>query len=153
MEYNDFPILDDARYKLMQDKFNEQFAFDRKENVFLIYLELSQCANSIPLLFPQVNTQICEQLKLAKQNLDKLISNFEATFNLPQQTKEIRQTTLFNLLKNMANVQKKLIKWLRQEQKEYFKQFALNSIEEISNNLLNLLNAVDAANLKLFKYI
>ena len=153
MEYNDFPILDDAKYKLMQDKFNEQFAFNRKENVFLIYLELNQCVNSIPLLFSQVNSQICEQLKLAKQNLDKLISNFEATFNLPQQTKEIRQTTLFNLLKNIAKIEKNLINWLRQEQKEYFKQFALNAIEEIFNNLTNLLNAVDAANLKLFKYI
>ena len=153
MEYNDFPILDDARYKLMQDKFNEQFAFDRKENVFLIYLELNRCSDEIPLLFSQVNTQICEQLKLAKQNLDKLISNFEATFNLTRQTKEIRQTTLFNLLKNMAKVEKNLINWLQQEQKEYFKQFVLKSIEEIANNLINLLDAVDSANLKIFKYI
>ena len=153
MEYNDFPILDDARYKLMQDKFNEQFAFDRKENVFLIYLELNQCSDAIPLLFSQVNAQICEQLKLAKQNLDKLISNFEATFNLTRQTKEIRQTTLFNLLKNMAKVEQKLINWLQKEQKEYFKQFVLKSIEEIVNNLINLLDTVDSANLKIFKYI
>ena len=53
----------------------------------------------------------------------------------------------------MAKVEKNLINWLQQEQKEYFKQFVLKSIEEIANNLINLLDAVDSANLKIFKYI
>ena len=107
MEYNDFPILDDSQYKLMQDKFNEQFAFDREETCFSVFLDLKNCCNSIPLLRSQLNAETSKQL---------------------------------------AN-------WLKFEQKEYFKQFILNLLEDISFCLYILLNSLENANLRLFKHI
>lgn len=153
MDYNDFPILDDGQYKLLLDKFNEQSSFNRKENSFSIYLDLHQCANSIPLLFQQVNSQIAAQLQIAKQNLDAAISNFEATFNPPRQNIEIKESNLFNFLKNLAKIQKKLTNWLKFEQKEYFKQFILNLLENISTILTNILSNLESANLRIFKHI
>lgn len=153
MEYNDFPILDDAQYKLMQDKFNEQFAFDRKETCFSVFLDLKNCSNSIPLLHSQLNAEISKQLNETKQKLDKAISNFEATFNLSAPKIEIRETNLFNFLKNLVKIQKKLANWLKFEQKEYFKQFIVNLLENISSCLYSLLNSLENANLRLFKHI
>ena len=92
----------------MQNKFNEQNYFDRKENSYSIYLNLKECANSITFLYQKVNAQICEQLKIAKQSLEKATSNFEATFNLPNKQTVVKEINLFNLLKNLAKIQKKL---------------------------------------------
>lgn len=152
MNYNDYPILSDEQYKLMQDKFNEQNYFDRKENSYSIYLNLKECTNSITFLYQKVNAQICEQLKIAKQSLEKATSNFEATFNLPNKQAAVKETNLFNLLKNLAKIQKKLANWLKFEQKEYFRQFILNLLEDVSNILFGLLNAVENSEIRLFKH-
>ena len=153
MNYNDFPVLNDEQYRQLQDKYNEQTDFDRNECCYSIYSELTACANSITLLFPQLNPQLIATLQEAKIKIEKSISNFEAVFNLSPKQIEIKEINLFNFLKNLTKIQKKLIKWLKNEQKEYFKQFILNLLENISSMLFDLLSAVESANLRIFKHI
>ena len=63
-----------------------------------------------------------------------------------------KEINLFNLLKNLAKIQKKLANWLKFEQKEYFRQFILNLLEDVSNILFILLNAIENSEIRLFKH-
>ncbi len=153
MEYNDFPILDDARYKLMQDKFNEQFAFDRKQNVFFIYSNLCECNLACPLLYNKLNKTLCDCLKQSKPKVELAISNLEATFNLHQNKTEIKEMNLFAFLTKLTNILKQINFWQQKEQKEYFRHFALQLSADLTEVLFDILSALQNCNIQLFKYL
>lgn len=153
MEYNDFPILDDARYKLMQDKFNEQFAFDRKENVFLIYSNLCECNLACISLYNKLNKSICDCLKQNRPKLELAISNLEATFNLHINKTEIKEINLFAFLIKLTNILKHINFWQQKEQKEYFRHFALQLSADLTEVLFNILSTLEKSNIQLFKYL
>ena len=155
MDYDDFPILTDEQYRQMQNKFNFflEKDFDRKQNVFQIYSFLNECKNLIPFLTEKVNSKIMESLNLALSKLNKTISNFEATFNFSNQKIEINEPNLFAFLKKLCLTQKLFVFWLKNEQKEYFKQFALNAAADLIELQFNILSALEQSKIDLFKFM
>ena len=153
MEYNDFPILNDEEYKFLENKFSENISFNRDENIFYIFSDLSILFNATPLLIAKSNSFIREGLEMAKSELEKLVENFNSTFNLKINKNEIKEKNLFNFLKMLANLQKKLIFWHKFEQKEYFKQFSLNTINSVNEILLSLTTALENSNIQLYRFM
>ena len=153
MEYNDFPILDNSQYKLMQDKFNEQFSFDRKETVFIIYSSLTECNFTCTLLYAKLNKTICESLKQSNEKLELAISNLEATFNLHLNKTEVKEMSIFGFLCKLTNCLKQINLWQQKEQKEYFKHFALQLSADLTAVLSNILSAIEKSNIQLYKYL
>ena len=155
MDYDDFPILTDEQYRQMQNKFNFflEKDFDRKQNVFQIYSFLNECKNLIPFLTEKVNSKIMESLNLALSKLNKTISNFEATFNFSNQKIENNEPKLFAFLKKLCLTQKLFVFWLKNEQKEYFKQFALNAAADLIELQFNILSALEQSKIDLFKFM
>lgn len=153
MEYNDFPILDDAQYKLMRDEFGKNFDFDRKACAFEIYLVISECNRACPLLFGKVNKEICAGLTACKQELKHAISNLEATFNLHASNEAIKDINLFAFLSRLTKALKQINLWQQKEQKEYFRHFAV----QLSANVIAALNSVllpmEKSNIQMFKYL
>ena len=155
MDYNDFPILTDEQYKQMQNKFNFflEKNFDRKQTTFKIYSILTECKNSLPFINEKVNLHIKESLNFALNKLNKMASNFEATFNFSSQKIEVNATNLFSFLKKLSNLLKIFIFWLNNEQKEYFKQFSINAAAELTEVLFNILSALENSKIDLYKFM
>lgn len=153
MEYNDFPILDDAQYKLMRDEFGKNFDFDRKACVFEIYLALLECNNACPLLLGKVNKEICAGLTACKQELERALSNLEATFNLHTSNDALKEINLFAFLVRLNKALKQINVWQQKEQKEYFRHFAVQLSSNVISALSHILSALEKCNIQLFKYL
>ena len=153
MQYNDFPILNDEEYKFLQNKFCENISFDREEKTFLIFSNLNDLLNSATLLIAKSNKIVRESLINAKQKLEKLVENFNSTFNFKINKTEIKEKNLFNFLKNMVNLQKNLIFWHKFEQKEYFIQFSLNTLLDVNEILLTLTTALENSNITTYRFM
>lgn len=153
MNYNDYPILEEEQYKFLQEKFSESFAFDRKESTFLIYSALQECANACPQLYPKVNKALADCLKQCKGELDKAISNLEATFNLHTNNTEIKETNLFGFLTKISKTLLQINLWQQKEQKEYFKLFALQLSNGLINAMHQILLSLQTCNIQLYKHL
>ncbi len=153
MEYNDYPILNDEEYKFLENKFNENISFNRDENIYYIFNDLLTLQNATPLLVAKSNQVLRQGLQMAEGELKKLVENFNSTFNFKINKNEIKEKNLFNFLKMLANLQKKLIFWHKFEQKEYFKQFSLNSLNTVNEILLGLVTALENSNIQLYRFM
>ncbi len=153
MEYNDFPILNEEEYKFLENKFSENISFNRDEKVFSIFSNLIDLNNSASILIVQSNKILRESLIFAKNEFEKLIENFNSTFNFKINKNEIKEKNLFNFLKNIVNLQKNLIFWHKFEQKEYFKQFSLNTLSVTNEILLSLSKALENSNINTYRFM
>ena len=153
MEYNDFPILNEEEYKFLQNKFSEKVSFNREEKIVSIFSNLLDLFNSSPMLIAQSNQILKENLIFAKNEFEKLIENFNSTFNLKINKNEIKEKNIFNFLKTTINLQKNLINWHKFEQKEYFKQFSLNTLIAVNEILFHLISAIENSNVTLYKFM
>ena len=153
MEYNDFPILNDEEYKFLENKFKENVSFNREEKTFFIFNNLLALFNCCPMLIVKSNRNIKESLLKAKTEIEKLIENFNSTFNFKINKNEIKEINLFKFLKILANIQKNLIIWIKFEQKEYFKQFSINSLNCITEIVLDLAKALENSEIRLPRFM
>lgn len=153
MIYNDFPILNDEQYKIMQDKFNEHSSFNRKEIVYAIYNKLIICNTSCVFLSEKVNKHIRESLNNCKCEFEKTISNLEATFNLKNNKNELKELNFFKFLKILVEITKNLTFWHEKEEKEYFKKFSLNISISLINLILDLTSALEKSNITMYKFM
>ena len=153
MEYNDFPILNEEEYKFLQNKFSENVSFNREEKIVSIFSNLLDLFNSSPMLIAQSNQILKENLIFAKNEFEKLIENFNSTFNLKINKNEIKEKNIFNFLKTTINLQKNLINWHKFEQKEYFKQFSFNTLIAVNEILFHLISAIENSNVTLYKFM
>lgn len=152
MEYNDYPILTDEQYKLL----NEQFLATpntRKENVFKIFCAIAELINATPILQTKVNLNIFNSLAFAEKEMQKCLSNLKANFNLELNKKEVADINIFVFLKKLAKIMQNLILWQQTEQKEYYKQFALSLNCCLNNVNLNLISALASSNINLHKFM
>ncbi len=153
MNYNDFPILNENEYKFLENKYNNKKYFNREENIYIIFSMLNDCINAAPFLLLEVNAPIKDCLIDVKAQLEKINENLTAIFNFKENKKEIKKINLFNFLKNIAILQKNIINWHKNEQKEYFKQFSYGLIETLNDIFLRLTTQLEIANFRLFKFM
>ena len=152
MNYNDFPILSDTDYNFLNEKFNSE-NFERYDCVSKIYLLL----NETKFLFYEVNNinyKLKKSLLNCKQNLQKLQDNLTATFTLNYEPKkEIKNNNLFSFINKIFEIAKLYKLWFENEDKEYYKKLALNSLEILFNSISDILTVLEKINIILFKHM
>ncbi len=154
MEYNDFPILNDDEYKLLQDKYNNLLPFDRLQCVNLIYSSCVMCEDCCYTVSAIVNPTIRQSVKQCLGELNKISSNLLSTFNLkPALTHELKSVNLFNFLKKLINLLKNLQNWCKNEEKEYFKSLAFKSSVAVMDATANILSAIENSNVPIYKHM
>lgn len=153
MQYNDFQILSNEQYQMLNNQYlnnsvNEQNILDS------LFLNFDQCKSFCFGLSSKVNKQIQLALSNAKQEYDKLINNLNLTFKITTHTAQ--SITNFNVF----SFAKKVVEGLTLVQQLYnFSNnkkifvFADNSSKTILNILNNLFSALEKSNIYLFKYM
>lgn len=153
MNYDDFPILNEQNYNLINEQYNFQQPFERHNCIVKIYLSL----NEIKYFFYELNNinfKIKSVLLNCKQNIQKLQDNLTATFTINTDTqKTIKSSNLFSLINKITLTSKLYKQWIENEEKEYYKKLALNSLEILLNSTSEILSVLEKSNVILFKYM
>ena len=82
MNYNDFPILSNEEYNLMNEHFNNNHQTDRKTQLFKILTILNNCFNICIGLTSLYNLKINNAINNTKKCIEKNINNINSTFNI-----------------------------------------------------------------------
>lgn len=153
MEYNDFKILSNEQYDMLNKQYviNENIEMDILNNLFLNF---DQCKSFCFGLSNKVNKQIQQALNNARQEYDKLINNLNLTFNITAHTPQTIQS--FNLF----SFAKKVVEGLILVQQLCFvsankkiSNFVCATTKTILEILSNLFSALEKSNIHLFKYM
>ena len=155
MIYNDFPILNNDEYKLLESKYSSNNLLDRKTEVIKIFHSLTICKNSSSHISQQLNHQILKAIQSTHSTLTKILENFSATFSIPSSINEsnIYTFNLFQFLKKLTSIVEQLNEWQAKEDKEYYKNFINISNKELLNEINNILSQIEKSNIYLFKFM
>lgn len=154
MNYNDFPILSNEDYYLLNTQYSNQQKPDRKNHIYKICNELNTIVYSCFELAPKHNTIIKRALESTREISAKLLNNLNEVFNLTNTTsKNYANTNIFTLTKQISKASSRFINWASLEEKEYYKNLSLKSSTELLECLNNILNALELSNVKLFKHM
>ncbi len=154
MNYNDFPILDDDKYKMIQSEYEKFLPFNRNNSISKIYILLEECRHLCFGLNGQCNRDITRTLSDVKKELERVMDNFNSIFNIKlDYKKEIIEFNLFHFLKKLIDCTIEMKIWNSKEDKEYYKKFSDNSLEILLNCISNLVQSLEKSNVHIFKYM
>lgn len=153
MNYNDFSILTDSEYVKIAKEYekSKESSVQKATNndIQACFDLLSECKNF--LLFKNTNNNLLiKELNNHEQTLNKIMENFETSFNLQKfLSNKINNFNLFTYLKMLFNLKINLNNCLIDDNKLIIK----NSIEEINNLFITILNILSKLNIKIFKFM
>lgn len=154
MIYNDFPILNNQTYNLLNEHFSHQQNFDRKSTINLICKELNILLNTNIENKNQYNRKIRKSIENCLHTTRKLFDNFSSLFNLAITPKHSYiNLNVFSFLNRLTKTLSILTSWQHNEEKEYYKTLANKSMNEIIINLSDILSTLEESNLYFFKYM
>ena len=154
MNYNDFPILNNEEYNLLNEHYSSLYPFNRKELINNLCLEINICCNTCLKLSNQFNPQIRNSINNSHQTLIKLFNNFSSLFNVQIKPNQLMDNlSIFTFIKRIINITKLLNQWLVNENKEYYISIIKKSILDIFNSLENIFSSLEKSNLLFFKHM
>ena len=154
MNYNDFPILNDDKYKMIQAEYEKFLPFNRKNIITKIYLLLEECRHLCFGLNKRFNTHIDFAINDTKHELERVMDNFHSIFNIkPDYKKEIAEFNLFHFLKKLINCIKEILAWNSKEDKEYYKKFSDSTLNILLTCISNLIQSLENSNIHIFKFM
>ncbi|MBQ8615457.1 MAG: hypothetical protein IJ415_02705 [Clostridia bacterium] len=154
MNYNDFPILNNDEYNLINSHYSNFERFDRKTTIIKIYNEISGCKNICLDLSSKHNPKIKKAIEQAYETLNKLNENLLTSFNLNNtESNTIKTCSLFSFMRKITNLSSSVLEWSKSEKKEYFKSIAQSTMKDLFNIMLNLTSALEESNIILFKHM
>lgn len=154
MDYNDFPILDDDKYQLIQSQYENFLPFNRKDNVNKIYLLLEECRHLCFGLTKQYNANINRSIFNTLHELERVMDNFNSTFSIKlDYKKQISEFNLFQFLKKLIECVKEISLWNLKEDKVYYKKFSHDNHIIILNCVYNLVSVLENSNIRIFKFM
>lgn len=153
MEYNDFQILSNEQYDMLNKQYlnNENIEMDILNNLFLNF---DQCKSFCFGLSNKVNKQIQHSLAYARQEYDKLINNLNQTFSISAHTPQTIQTfNLFSFAKKVVEGLTLIQQLCNVSATKKITNFVCSTTKTILNILNNLFSALEKSNIYLFKYM
>lgn len=154
MNYNDFPILSNEEYNLMNQHFNNEHTTDRKTQVDKIFSLLDSAYNICVGLSNKHNFKITKSITTFSQTILKVKNNFTATFNLnTNSNKTVFNYTIFKLLDKIFDIIHELNIWISFEEKTYYKTLAQKSLKEIIIESKQILLSLNNSNVLFFKHM
>ncbi len=152
MNYDDFPILKNEDYQILNEQFNI-VQFDRKSTLKNLCSELSVCSNSCLSLYSLHNSKTQKALKETHICLEKIFGNLTSFFNISHKNDTILNLNLFSFLKKISSLINGFLNWAKLEHKEYYKSLAFKSAEEICNHLKIIFSSLEESNILTFKHM
>ena len=154
MTYNDFPILNNETYKLMNEYFSLQEPFNRKSIINNICNDLNYVLNACLDIKKQHNSKISKcinnTLNIVSKNLNNLSSLFNVSISAKQQFSNIN---IFSFFKKLTQIISILTTWLNGEEKQYYKSIVLKTLNEFIANLIDLFSSFEESNYYFFKHM
>lgn len=154
MTYNDFPILNDETYKLMNEYFSHQEPFNRKLIITNICNELNYVLNVCLDIKKQHNHKINNCLNDILNTISKNLNNLSSLFNVSISSKQsFLKLNIFAFFKKLTHILSLLTTWINSEDKQYYKSIAIKTSTEIHNKLTELFSAFEESNYYFFKHM
>lgn len=153
MEYQDFPILNNLDYQLINTNYNTN-----KENKKNIISNICNKINTILLslfhLNNLYNSTINNEINNHKKLLTKTQNNLSNLFNIQTQpTETINSFSIFDFLKELNILSASFLEWLKVEEKEYYRSVAIKTLHELITNQNQLIESLNNSYVKFYKYM
>ena len=141
--YNDFPIMRDDEYKLLNEHYGALSKWERQPQIesiqSLMLTGLNFCYNHNPK-----QPQIKSMLQNAKNCYQKISDNLASLFYTSCKTQSVTpSTSTISLAKTTVQAIREFQNWTSNEQKEYYKLFALNSEKELTKILFDIISILE----------
>lgn len=153
MNYDDFPILKNDDYKLINEAYNETNIFERQTHLLDIVKLCNYSQLDCIYLSAIHNSTINKALDLTHSALIKLSDNISSLFNISLNTTNNSANGVFQLLENLTTLAEHLHTWQENELKAYYKSFASNSYHEISSMIKHILKSIQESRIISFKHM
>ena len=154
MKYNDFQILNNEQYYIINQEFSNNEEQDKKTIINSICEELNKIVGLCFSLSNQHNQHINKEIDETINTLVKIKNNLIETFNLKSATTiNIVSTNIFSILKMLSSLSTPFLRWVMLETKTYYKSLAQNCFIDLTNCLNKILEAIEKSNIKLFKHM
>jgi hypothetical protein len=152
MNYDDFPILNNEAYNLINAEYTKQNTCNRNQHIYKIFTLISKCESfSIPKsLNIKIKTIINNLLKILgniKENLKTIENN--ANFSL----KNTINFNLFEFLNIFLNILLEFILWKSTEHKDYILSIITNGELSIARELISSIEVLKSLNITIFTYM
>ena len=156
MNYNDFPILNDDTYNYLKNKYSElnsEQTFDRVTSINKICFYLNECTGSCKSLKNKLNVKLRNSIEFASDEINKIISSLNETFNINLNSNVIKEFNLFTYLKYLTYAIELFINWSYKEEKEYYKKVCNNCLNSLIECVKKIMEALENSNISLYKYM
>lgn len=154
MMYNDFQILNNDEYNLINEQYSHHQASTQTDIINNLFLQLDECKSFCFGLNKYVNKRIQNALVFAKNELDKLIYNINVSYKVSVHS--IQAVTNFNifafakkLMEGLELVQK-LLEFATDPNTINFVKGTATTITSIAEQLFD---ALENSNIHLFKFM
>lgn len=154
MNYNDFPILSNEQYDLLQQNYSN-YKTDRNTYINRILAGLHECKFTC-LNIKDCNKNITLSISNTLSTIDLIINNLSNLTNAPvsyENTVKISNFNVFKFLGKLLNCLNLFHNWQNDESKDYFKNLANTYFLDLSKCLSNIISALEQSNVRLYKYM
>ncbi len=152
--FNDFPILNDQDYLLLNKQYNLQSGIDRTTTVANVYLQLMQATNACSFIANSVNKSIRDLLNESHNQLITICENLDIIFNLNMKSSnQVVELNIFSFLKNISTAIDGLMQLSQHETKEHIKLFIDRTCLTLIQLINKFLESLSKSNIRLYKYI
>ena len=148
MQYDDYKILTDEEYSKLNSQYNQNQTTDRIKYIHKITTQLQNIVNSYLIETPSItlNSSIKELKDICKKILNNLPQNNISNNNF-------FHCNIFKLLEISNDVILEFTTWLCNENKEYYKEIVIHSINDLSICNKKILEKIQNLNIKIYKFM
>jgi len=148
MQYDDYKILTDEEYSKLNNQYIQNQSTERIKYIHKISYQLQNILNSYLIGTP--NITLNSSIKELKDSCKKILNN------LPQNniTNNIFfHCNIFKLLEISNEIILEFTNWLCNENKEYYKEIIIHSINDLSLCNKKILEKIQNLNIKIYKFM
>lgn len=153
MNYNDFQILSNEEYEIINNHFLQTQKHDRKTLLNEICLTIVNCRNSCHNFYNNVGLKLKTALNECLAILSKIYENYSTTFNIEIKSNEIKNISLFSFVNNIISAIHLNTNWILIEEKEYYKNLGKKTNIELFDIVNKLLKSLNESSFYFFKHM
>lgn len=156
MNYDDFPILDDMTYKIMQEQYSlsNTDQADRYEILATALNCLATLLNCEISNTDQFKKSIVLALNNSKIRIENIYNSILKTFNTdPVKINHTRSYNIFEYLNKLLSIFINIDKLENVQEKPYYKQNLNQNKNAILEIISNILSSLESSSVHFFRYI
>lgn len=153
MKYDDFPILDNTTYQILQEQYTNQQP-DRHKLIGKIFNKLNMLSTCELLNLKHFNKSILSSTENSKSTISEIIKNFCQTFTIePNTNNHIKTINIFSFLYEMLDTINLIEHLIEVNTKAYYKTFLNQLISTLQQSISTILSSLQHSTIHFFKYM